>query len=113
MERHEMKSVLRALAKFHADGMKFLRENDNLTKYSFIEVRQGKNAKPQHRFMVCLERVNLSSLLLSSIMSFQKNPKRYEFVTDLLDKYLEPYLNYLDQFTPIKPAVLLLREMSK
>ena len=31
----------------------------------------------------------------------------------MLEKYLEPYLDYLDQFTPVRPAVLLLREMKK
>ena len=34
-------------------------------------------------------------------------------MTRLLDKYLEPYLSYLDQFSPVQPAVLLLKEMAK
>ena len=34
-------------------------------------------------------------------------------MTKLLDKYLEPYLSYLDQFSPVQPAVLLLKEMAK
>ena len=34
-------------------------------------------------------------------------------VSKLLDKYLEQYLTYLEQFSPVQPAVLLLKEMSK
>jgi len=80
MDRSELKSVLRALAKFHADGLKFLKETGGQSnKYDFL----------------------------------QRDVKRADFVTELLDKYLEPYLTYLEQFTPVRPAVLLLRTMSK
>lgn len=34
-------------------------------------------------------------------------------VSKLLDKYLEQYLTYLEQFSPVQPAVLLLKEMFK
>ena len=66
------------MAKFHADGLKFLRDN-KAKEYKFL----------------------------------QADEKRSQKMTRLLDKYLEPYLSYLDQFSPVQPAVLLLKEMAK
>ena len=30
-----------------------------------------------------------------------------------MDRYLEQYLQFLEQFTPVQPAVLLLKEMAR
>ena len=34
-------------------------------------------------------------------------------VRRLMDRYLEQYLQFLEQFTPVQPAVLLLKEMAR
>ena len=78
LDKNELRSVLKTLAKFHADGLKFLRDN-KAKEYTFL----------------------------------QADEKRSQKMTKLLDKYLEPYLSYLDQFSPVQPAVLLLKEMAK
>ena len=44
LNRTEMKSVLKSLAKFHADGIKFLREN-NQDKYTYMKVGKERLAK--------------------------------------------------------------------
>ena len=43
----------------------------------------------------------------------QQDDKRKEKVSKLLDKFLEQYLTHLEQFSPVQPAVLLLKEMFK
>ena len=30
-----------------------------------------------------------------------------------MERFLDPYLQYLEQFTPVQPAVILLKEMAK
>lgn len=78
LDKLELRSVLKTLAKFHADGIKFLRETKP-EKYPFMKADTG----------------------------------RAECIRILLDKYLDPYLAYLEQFTPVRPAVLLLKDMRK
>lgn len=77
LDKNELRSVLKSLAKFHADGIKFLTSKDN--SYPYMGVDEKRKSK----------------------------------IIKLLDKYLEPYLNFLEQFTPVQPAVLLLKEMSR
>ena len=31
----------------------------------------------------------------------------------MIDRFLQPYLQFLDQFTPVQPAVLLLKQMAR
>ena len=56
---------------------------------------------------------NLIIEYLTIFVYLQSDSGRPEYIRTLLDKYLDPYLTYLDQFTPVKPAVLLLKEMQK
>ena len=78
LDKNELRSVLKGLAKFHADGIKFLNsKKDN--NYQYLGVDEKRKLK----------------------------------IIKLLDKYLEPYLSFLEQFTPVQPAVLLLKEMSR
>ena len=55
--------------------------------------------------MVCIKQV--------TYFSVKNDEKREKSVKALLDKYLDQYLNFLEQFSPIQPAVLLLKDMSK
>ena len=43
----------------------------------------------------------------------QPEENRKVLVRRLMDRYLEPYLQFLEQFTPVQPAVLLLKEMAR
>ena len=78
LDKNELRSVLKGLAKFHADGIKFLTSRKE-NFYPYMGVDEKRNLK----------------------------------IIKLLEKYLEPYLNFLEQFTPVQPAVLLLKDMSK
>merc|ERR1712024_203733 len=72
LNKNELRSVLKNLAKFHADGIKFLRE----TKLEFPFLKAEETRKVATR--------------------------------RLIDRFLQPYLQFLEQFTPVQPAVLLL-----
>ena len=43
----------------------------------------------------------------------QRDTTREKWMSILVDTYLDPYLNFLDQYPHVRPAVLLLRNMKK
>ena len=46
--------------------------------------------------------------ILSQKLFLQRDAKRGDFVTELLDRYLEPYLTYLEQVLPRLPSCMFL-----
>ena len=43
----------------------------------------------------------------------QADQSRKEATRRLCERFLDGYLQFLEQFTPVQPAVLLLKEMAK
>ena len=60
-------------------------------------------------------RISVFSVISTSLNNhtLQADENRKEATRRLLDRFLDPYLQYLEQFTPVQPAVLLLKEMAK
>lgn len=88
LDKLELKSVLKVLAKFHADGIAFKRKNPNLYH------------NQDHTYIVQYPFLKIDSM------------HRPDYLQALIDKYFDPYIHYLEKHYPyVKPALLLLKEM--
>ena len=52
-------------------------------------------------------------MILLFTIFFQRDTGREYWLQCLMDKYLDPYLDFLDRFPHVRPAVLLLRNMKE
>ena len=108
LDKNELRSVLKNLAKFHADGIKFLRETK--LEFPFLKVKIGLSTVEIVYRSFSPIKVNSDKTRYSAL---QAEETRKVATRRLIDRFLQPYLQFLEQFTPVQPAVLLLKQMAR